>query len=159
MSLFRGYADDLELREWLEKKIWPLEARLDGETCYHGALLGSLEMTRTGTTCFVDMYIHMEDVARAGGEAGLRAVLPVGMIDKPDNSGTEAERKNTLKFLAHIRRLKNPLLSFAAGPHAPYTFRDENLLLARDLAEEEDALVNIHIAETRGEAGPCDKER
>ncbi|HET7404851.1 MAG TPA: amidohydrolase family protein, partial [Candidatus Bathyarchaeia archaeon] len=50
MTLFRGYADDLELREWLEKKIWPLEARLDGDACYRGALLGSLEMTRTGTT-------------------------------------------------------------------------------------------------------------
>src|SRR5437764_400658 len=72
MSLFRGYADDLELREWLEKRIWPLEARLDGEMCYHGALLGSLEMTRTGTTCFVDMYFHMEDVARATEDAGLR---------------------------------------------------------------------------------------
>ena len=158
MSLFRGYADDLELREWLEKKIWPLEARLDGETCYHGALLGSLEMTRTGTTCFVDMYFHMEDVARAVGEAGLRAVLSAGMIDKPDKSGTEAERKNTLKFLEHIRRLKNPLLSFAAGPHAPYTCGEETLLWARDVAEKEDALVNIHIAETRGEQAQFEKD-
>jgi 5-methylthioadenosine/S-adenosylhomocysteine deaminase len=91
MSLFRGYADDLELGEWLEKKIWPLEACLDGEMCYRGALLGSLEMTRTGTTCLIDMYFHMEDVARAVDEAGLRAILSPGMIDKSDKTGTEKE--------------------------------------------------------------------
>src|SRR6266571_3076696 len=99
MTLFRGYADDLELRDWLEKKIWPLESRLTGDMCYQGALLGSLEMTRTGTTCFVDMYFHMEDVARAVDEAGLRAILSPGMIDKPDKAGTEHERRATLKFL------------------------------------------------------------
>src|SRR6266851_7238869 len=75
MTLFRGYADDLELKQWLEKKIWPLEKRLTGEMCYFGALLGAMEMTRTGTTCFVDMYFHMEDVARATEESGLRALL------------------------------------------------------------------------------------
>ncbi len=158
MSLFRGYADDLELREWLEKKIWPLEARLTGEMCYHGALLGSLEMTRTGTTCFVDMYFHMEDVARAVNEAGLRAILSPGMIDKPEKVGTEQERQTTLKFLEYIHKLHNPLINFAVGPHAPYTCGPETLLWARDIAERENALVNIHIAETRGEQAQFEKD-
>jgi len=158
MSLFRGYADDLELREWLEKKIWPLEAKLDGEMCYHGALLGGLEMTRTGTTCFVDMYFHMEDVARAVEEAGLRAILSPGMIDKTDKAGTEQERKTTLEFLEYIHNLRNPLILFAVGPHAPYTCGPETLLWARDIAEKEGALVNIHIAETRGEQAQFEKD-
>jgi len=158
MTLFRGYADDLELRDWLEKKIWPLEAKLTGEMCYQGALLGCLEMTRTGTTCFVDMYFHMEDVARAVDEAGLRGILSPGMIDKPDKVGTEQERKATLKFLEFIHQLHNPLISFAVGPHAPYTCGPETLLWARDLAEKEDALVNIHIAETRGEQAQFEKD-
>src|SRR5207302_1221417 len=158
MTLFRGYADDLELRDWLEKKIWPLESRLTGDMCYQGALLGSLEMTRTGTTCFVDMYFHMEDVARAVDEAGLRAILSPGMIDKPDKAGTEYERRTTLKFLEYIHQLRNPLLDFAVGPHAPYTCGPETLLWARDLAEKEDTLVNIHIAETRGEQAQFEKD-
>jgi 5-methylthioadenosine/S-adenosylhomocysteine deaminase len=158
MSLFRGYADDLELREWLEKKIWPLEARLTGEMCYHGALLGGLEMTRTGTTCFVDMYFHMEDVARAVNEAGLRAILSPGMIDKPDKAGTEQERQTTLKFLDYVRKLHNPMIHFAVGPHAPYTCGPETLLWARDIAEREDSLVNIHVAETRGEQAQFEKD-
>ena len=158
MSLFRGYADDLELRDWLEKKIWPLEARLTGEMCHNGALLGSLEMIRTGTTCFVDMYFHMEDVARAVNEAGLRAVLTPGMIDKPDKEGTERERKTTLQFLDYIRKLRNPLLTFALGPHAAYTCGKETLLWSQEIAEREDTLVNIHIAETRGEQAQFEKD-
>ena len=158
MTLFRGYADDLELREWLEKKIWPLEARLDGEACYRGALLGSLEMTRTGTTCFVDMYFHMEDVARAVADAGLRAVLSAGMIDKQDSAATQRERDLTEKFLRHVKELGNPLISFAVGPHAPYTCGKETLLWSRDLAERENVLINIHIGETRGEQARFEKE-
>ena len=158
MTLFRGYADDLELRDWLEKKIWPLEAKLTGEMCYQGALLGCLEMTRTGTTCFVDMYFHMEDVAEAVDEAGLRGILSPGIIDKPDKVGTEHERNATLKFLDFVHQLHNPLISFAVGPHAPYTCGPETLLWARDLAEKEDALVNIHIAETRGEQAQFEKD-
>jgi 5-methylthioadenosine/S-adenosylhomocysteine deaminase len=158
MTLFRGYADDLELREWLEKKIWPLEKRLTGDMCYRGALLGCLEMTRTGTTCFVDMYFHMEDVAKAVDEAGLRAILSPGMVDKPDKAGTEQERKTTTKFLEFIHRLHNPLIGFAVGPHAPYTCGPETLLWARDLAEKENTLVNIHVAETRGEQAQFQKD-
>jgi 5-methylthioadenosine/S-adenosylhomocysteine deaminase len=158
MTLFRGYADDLELRDWLEKKIWPLEARLTGEMCYRGALLGCLEMTRTGTTSFVDMYFHMEDVAKAVDDAGLRGILSAGMIDKPDEAGTEEERKATLRFLDFVHQLQNPLISFAVGPHAPYTCGPDTLLWARDLAEKEDTLVNIHIAETRGEQAQFEKD-
>jgi len=158
MTLFRGYADDLELRDWLEKKIWPLEAKLDGEACYHGALLGALEMTRTGTTCFVDMYFHMEDVARAIAEAGLRAVLSLGIIDKPDKPGTQRERDSTLEFSRNLKRLRNPLIQFAVGPHAPYTCGEETLLWAADLAEKEGVLINIHIAETRGEQARFEKD-
>src|SRR5260370_33533819 len=106
-------------------------------------------MRRNGTTCFVEMYFHMEDVGRAVDEAGLRAILSPGIIDKPDKAGTEQERKITLKFLEFIHKLRNPLINFAVGPHAPYTCGPKTLLWARDLAEKEDTLVTIHIAETR----------
>ena len=75
MTVFRGYADDMQLQDWLQKKIWPLEAKLSDEDCYFGALLGAAEMIRSGTTSFVDMYFHMESVAKAVAESGLRRVL------------------------------------------------------------------------------------
>ena len=159
MTLFRGYADDLELQQWLEKKIWPLEKRLTGEMCYFGALLGAMEMTRTGTTCFVDMYFHMEDVARATEEAGLRGILSYGMIDPTTQEGKEKERKNSLKLLQHVRAMKSPRISFAFGPHSPYTCGEETLLWCRTEAEKEDTLVNIHIAETRGEQAKFERDK
>lgn len=159
MTLFRGYADDLELQEWLEKKIWPLEKRLTGDMCYYGALLGSLEMTRTGTTCLVDMYFHMEKVADAVEESGLRAILSYGVIDPVDGKGKGRERRNTTEFLQHIKSMNQPRIEFAVGPHAPYSCSSETLLWSRELAEKHDALVNIHIAETRGEQAQFEREK
>jgi len=150
MTLFRGYADDMELQQWLEKK-------LTGEMCYQGALLACLEMMTTGTTCLVDMYFHMDKVADAVKEAGLRALLSYGIIDSP--GGGEKERKNTLELLQHIRSLRTPRIGFAVGPHAPYTCREETLLWSRELAEKEDALVNIHVAETRREQAEFERDR
>src|SRR5208337_4799872 len=65
MTMFRGFADDMLLQDWLQRKIWPLEAKHTDETCYFGALLGSAEMIMSGTTSFMDMYFHMEAVAKA----------------------------------------------------------------------------------------------
>ena len=75
MTLFRGLADDLSLDSWLNDHIWPMEANLNGDYCYIGALLGAVELIKSGTTTFSDMYFYMEDVARAVDEAGIRAVL------------------------------------------------------------------------------------
>ncbi len=84
MTLFRGLADDLSLDEWLNDNIWPMEANLNGDYCYIGALLGAIELIKSGTTTFSDMYFYMEDVARAIEESGIRAVLSYGMIDFGD---------------------------------------------------------------------------
>ncbi|MEI6503173.1 MAG: amidohydrolase family protein, partial [Armatimonadota bacterium] len=65
MTLFRGYADDMPLKPWLEEKIWPIETRLRGEDVYWGSLLGIVEMLRGGVTCFNDMYHCFEDGTRA----------------------------------------------------------------------------------------------
>src|SRR3989475_12048 len=127
--------------------------------CYFCALLGAMEMTRTGTTSFVDMYFHMEDVARATEEAGLRGILSYGIIDPPTQEGREKERKNSLKLLQHIRAMKSPRISFAFGPHAPYTCSEETLLWCRKEAEKENVLVNIHIAETRGEQARFERDK
>ena len=84
MTLFRGLADDLALDEWLNDNIWPMEANLNGKYCYIGALLGAVELIKSGTTTFSDMYFYMEDVARAVEESGIRAALSYGMIDFGD---------------------------------------------------------------------------
>jgi len=159
MSLMRGFADDMRLQEWLETKIWPLERRLTGEVCYHGALLGCLEMIRTGTTCFMDMYFFLGDVARAVEEAGLRAILSHAMIDLFDSKRSETQRKMTQEALDAIKALGSRRVGFAMGPHAPNTCSEDSLLWAKEVAEREGIPIHTHIAETRHEQAQFEKEK
>ncbi|MDH5686138.1 MAG: amidohydrolase family protein, partial [Hadesarchaea archaeon] len=91
MTLLRGVADDMELDPWLKTKIWPIEKNLRAEDCYVGALLGCLEMIKSGTTCFADQYFFMEDVARAVEKAGIRGVLSYGIIEQGDPKKRKSE--------------------------------------------------------------------
>ncbi|MGA3297517.1 MAG: amidohydrolase, partial [Candidatus Bathyarchaeia archaeon] len=156
--LFRGYADDMKLQDWLQKKIWPLESKLNGEDCYFGALLGSAEMIRSGTTTFVDMYFHMEDVARAVSKSGLRGFLSYGTIDLFNPVKSSAERQNVQKFHDYVKQLANPRVKFAVGPHAPYTCSEEMLQWAKDFAEKNNSILHIHVAETRREQADSHKQ-
>jgi 5-methylthioadenosine/S-adenosylhomocysteine deaminase len=158
MTLFRGLADDMLLQDWLQKKIWPLEAKHTDETCYLGALLGSAEMIMSGTTTFVDMYFHMEHVAKAVAESGLRGFLSYGVIDLFDKTKARLEQENTRKFFDYVQALGNSRIRFVIGPHAPYTCSAETLLWAKDFAERNGAILHIHIAETRREQADSQKQ-
>jgi 5-methylthioadenosine/S-adenosylhomocysteine deaminase len=151
MTLLRGYADDMPLREWLDTKIWPIERKLTGKLCNAGAQLGCLEMIRTGTTCFLDMYFFVEDVAKAVHQAGLRAFLSHAIIDLlASDSGKELER------MAHdtveaIEALHDSKIKFAVAPHSPYTCSSETLIKAKEIAIKENVPLHTHMAETRAE--------
>jgi 5-methylthioadenosine/S-adenosylhomocysteine deaminase len=151
MTLLRGYADDMVLQEWLNKKIWPLEAHLTGTDVYWGTKLACLEMIRTGTTAFNDMYFFMEDAARAVAETGIRAVLCYGFIDLGSPEKREAECRATERLVAHIRSLDNPRIRAAAGPHAPYTVSQEGLRWCAEFAAEQKIGIHIHVTETEKE--------
>ncbi len=159
MTLFRGYADDMELKDWLEQKIWPLEKKLTDEMCYNGALLGAWEMIRTGTTSFVDMYFHMERVADAVKQAGLRGFLSHGIIDPPDKAAKEKDRKKSIALSQYIKRLNDSRVRFILGPHSPYTCEEDTLLWAKEMAEKADTFVTVHVAETRREQAESETKR
>jgi len=158
MTLFRGFADDMLLRDWLQKKIWPLEAKLTGDDCYYGALLGCAEMIRSGTTSFVDMYFHMERVADAVNEAGLRGFLSYAPIDLFDPAKGKLEKERVIKFHDYVQKLAIPRVKFVVGPHAPYTCSADMLQWAKDYAEKQQAILHIHLAETRREQADMMKQ-
>ena len=79
MTLFRNYADDMKLEDWLFKKIFPLEDKLMGEDVYYGSKLGLIEMIKSGTTCFLDMYFFVEDTLKAINESKIRACISRGL--------------------------------------------------------------------------------
>jgi 5-methylthioadenosine/S-adenosylhomocysteine deaminase len=154
MTLMRSYADDLELHDWLTNHIWPLEARMDEEDIYHGARLACLEMIKSGTTCFNDMYWHFHGVARAVEEMGIRAVLASVFIDFSD-AAKAAEQRNLTRDLFAESKQYSDRIGFALGPHAIYTVSKESLKWVKAFAEENDLLIHIHLSETRKEVEDC----
>ena len=152
MSLFRGIADDLKLQDWLEKYIFPAEAKnVNAEFVRWGTRLGCLEMLLGGTTTFTDMYYFEDVVAEAAKEAGMRGVLGETIIGFPvaDNKTPADALKYTEKFLVRFRN--DPLIVAAVAPHALYTNSDETLKASRALANQYNAPLVIHISETKKE--------
>ena len=151
MVLLRGVADDLPLMEWLEKKIWPIEQNLTSNDCYIGALLGCLEMVKSGTTCFADQYFYMEDVARAVDEAGLRGVLSRGIIELDDPEKREATIREGERLVKTCHGMANGRILTMFGPHAAYTCSSECLMRVKELAKKYKVGIHTHIAETQEE--------
>jgi len=149
MTLFRGYADDLPLMQWLNDKIWPLEALLTREDIYQGTLLCCAEMIRGGTTTLADMYVEMDQVARAVEESGLRAVLSRGMIGA--GPGGESALAESYEFIKQWHGIAGGRITAMLGPHAPYTCPPEFLKKVVAAATEMDVGIHIHLAETRDE--------
>lgn len=159
MTLFRGLADDLSLDSWLNDHIWPMEANLNGNYCYIGALLGAVELIKSGTTTFSDMYFYMEDVARAVDEAGLRAVLSYGMIDFGDAEKRENEIKENLTLFETCNGMADGRIKVFFGPHSPYTASEELLIKVRELADEYNMGIHIHVSETQKEINDVSEEK
>ena len=155
MSLLRGYADDMHLQQWLSEKIWPLEAHLTGEDVYWGTKLACVEMIRSGTTAFNDMYFFMEQAAKAVDETGMKAVLCHGFIDFGDEAKRESEIKATEALYSHVKDMNNPRIKMATGPHAPYTVSREGLTWCSEFSKEKDVHLHIHLSETETEVKGC----
>lgn len=155
MSLLRGYADDMILQDWLSQKIWPLEAHLTKGDIYWGTKLACLEMIRTGTVAFNDMYFMMEEACRAVDETGIRATLSYGFIDLFSAEKREAECRATENLVRHIRSLNNPRITAAVGPHAIYTVSPDGLKWCAEYAAEEKIGIHIHLSETEKEVVDC----
>jgi 5-methylthioadenosine/S-adenosylhomocysteine deaminase len=152
MTLFRGLADDLPLMEWLEKHIFPAEARhVDEAFVRAGTRLACLEMLRGGTTTFADMYYFEDAIAEEAERCGIRAVLGETLIDfpAPDHETWDAAIAYTRRFVERWRG--HARITAAVAPHAAYTVSDEHLVAAHRLATELDAPLLIHLAEDRGE--------
>lgn len=160
MTLLRGAADDLPLRDWLEHHIWPAErALMDPATVALGTRLAAAESLLAGVTCVFDMYFHTETVAEVVAQVGLRAVIGEGLIDYPTPSApTPADALAAQRRLLERYR-DHPLVTAGVAPHAPYSVSAAYLVKEAELAEEFDAPLAIHVAETRWEAETIRKEK
>ncbi len=151
MTLFRSHGNDLPLMTWLSEKIWPIEAHLNADDIYWGTRLACLEMIKTGTTAFNDMYYHVGATARAVDDSGIRGVISAVFFNMLDTGDIDAAIKGMTDQVNEIRSVGCDRAVPALGPHAPYTVSDEALGAIGDLSEKEDLLVHFHLAETEKE--------
>jgi len=147
MSLMRSYADDMPLMPWLTEKIWPFEAKLDGEDIYLGARLGIAEMLLGGTTTFVDMYWHSDRVADAVTETGIRGVVCPTFV----GASYDAFEPEALRMAEKYVSGGHDRVQIMLAPHAPYTCPPETLKKTLKIAEQYGLGIHIHISETLDE--------
>lgn len=159
MTIFRGYADDLHLREWLFDHIFPVEAEfVNPENVRTGTRLAIAEMLLGGTTTFNDMYFYADEMARVVDQVGIRAVLTESLIDfaVPNNPSPEHTLRTSEKLLA--KWANHPLVTIGVSAHSPYTTSAGIIKKGKELADKHRVPFNIHVAETRGEVEFTQKE-
>jgi len=149
MNLLKGFSDDLKLMDWLEKKMFPAEAQMTPEDIYWGSQLSMAEMIRSGTTTFADMYMHMDQIAQAVDEVGMRASLTRGLVFHDDDQG--ARIREAIELVENWHGQADGRITTMFGPHAPYTCPPEPLQEVMRLAKQYELPIHIHLAETKEE--------
>lgn len=149
MNLLKGFSDDLKLMDWLEKKMFPAEARMTPEDIYWGSQLSMAEMIRSGTTTFADMYMHMNQIAQAVDEVGMRASLTRGLVFHDDDQGVRI--REAIELVENWHGQAEGRITTMFGPHAPYTCPPEPLQEVIRLAKQYELPIHIHLAETKEE--------
>jgi 5-methylthioadenosine/S-adenosylhomocysteine deaminase len=151
MSLLRGYADDLPLQRWLQEAIWPLEAHFTKTQVRAGTALSVLEMIQAGTTCFLDMYHHMEAVAEVVAESGIRARLCRGVIGLGSEEAREQKFQEAVQFASTWNGEADGRITTLLAPHSPYTCRPEYIHRFVEKAAERKLPLHTHMSETAAE--------
>ncbi len=154
MSLLRGYADDMPLREWLQEHIWPYEDKLTADDIEKGSRLAVREMASSGTVFFNDMYFEVERTVKAVAESGMRACIGITVMENHSKALEYGKRE-------FVRQWKDPTggrIQLAIAPHAIYTVGEEKLRSSAEWARLNGLKIHIHLSETLQEVQDCLKE-
>lgn len=154
MSILRGYGDDKPLFEWLTEDIWPIENQMSEEDIYAASRLALLEMIKSGTVFFADMYFFGEQTMRAVAEMGMRAAISRVEMDMFDKQQTEQKKIDTTDFINYPNPCPDRIIK-CLSCHAVYTVSDELFAYARQIASEQGWYIQIHLSETQKENDDC----
>ncbi len=158
MALFRGIGEDSELHDWLAA-VRAVEVKVTPPQIKAGTALAVVEMIKSGTTCFNDMYFHMDEVAAAVQESGMRAVLGYSMVDMGKDGFDEKKRKLELsiceQFIKDWQGKADGRITTSVPPHSLYLCSKELLTASRGMAKKHGVLLHIHLSETRKEVFDC----
>ncbi len=151
MSLLRGLKDDVALQVWLQEHMWPMEAKFTAADVRVGTLLAVLEMLKGGTTTFMDMYDHMDEVARVVEETGIRACLTRGVIGLCSEEEQKRKLEEAVRFARQWNRAADGRITTALAPHASYTCPPAYIEEIVRAAHDCDLPIHIHMSETARE--------
>lgn len=151
MTLLRGYADDMELNKWLREYIWPFEAKMTYADIEIGSRLAVLEMIKSGTVFFADMYWHRQNTMKVVNEMGIRATIGVTIAE---GLTTADAMESNFKFL-HDHWGENERIKISVMPHSVYMVNKELLKRCIETAREEGYVLNTHLSETLYENLQC----
>ncbi len=158
MALFRGIAEDMELKDWLSR-VRAVETKLTAAQAKVGSALACLEMIMGGTTCFSDMYFHMDELAQVVQGSGMRAVLGYCTVDSDKSGYSEKKRKSELaicgKFVKDWQGKANGRITCSVPPHSVYLCSSELLQKSEELSKKHGIPLHIHLSETRKEVFDC----
>lgn len=151
MSLLRGYGDDLALQVWLQEKMWPMEEKFTADDVYWGTSLSVLEMLKGGTTTFLDMYDHMDQVALVTEQSGMRGVLTRGVIGLCSPEVQRHKLEEATAFAKDWHGKANGRITTMISPHAPYTCPPDYIEQFVQVAHDLDLPIHTHMSETLAE--------
>ncbi len=149
MTLLRNYADGYNLQVWLNDYIFPVEDRLSDDDAYWASLLAQAEMIASGTTLFHDMYMFMPQVAKATEASGMKALLGRGATYFGNPLFTEHQGTiESIELYKNYNNYADGRIKVNIAPHAVYTTNDKFLVHMKELAEQFDTSLHIHLSET-----------
>ncbi len=155
MNFMKNSADDVSFDTWLNKRIFPIEAKMNGQDFYWGTMLGLIEMIKTGTTCYLDMHICENECAKAARDTGIRAFL--GKCITGADLYTDA-KDNFNKALSEKDKYESDLLKFVLSPHSVYACSPVLLEQISEEAAKRFMLKHIHLSESTKEVDDCISE-
>lgn len=154
MTLLRGFADDTPLQEWLQNHIWPFEGKMTPKDIEIGSRLAVLEMIKSGTVFFADMYWHREQTMKVVKEMGIRATIGVTFAQ---GLMSDEAIENNFKFIRD-HRFESERVALAVMPHSPYMVGEALFKRCAKVAREEEMILHTHLAETKKEVADCKKQ-
>ncbi|MDF2835258.1 MAG: amidohydrolase [Paenibacillus sp.] len=148
MSLLRGYSDDQNLQVWLEQKMWPMEGRYVASDTKAGTALAIVEMLRSGTTTFLDMYDRMDEVAKVTEQSGIRGILMRGAIGLCSEQEQQAKLEEAIAFALEWNGKADGRITTMLSPHAPYTCPPSFIEKFVQAAHDHSLALHTHMSET-----------
>ncbi|MFF2482204.1 amidohydrolase [Paenibacillus sp. NPDC058071] len=151
MSLLRGFSDDQNLQVWLEQKMWPMEGKYVDQDTRAGSALAIIEMLKTGTTAFVDMYDRMDQVAQMTEQSGIRGCLTRGVIGLCSEELQKEKLADAIQFARDWNGKANGRITTMISPHAPYTCPPDYIEKFVQAAHDYQLPLHTHMSETIAE--------